>query len=215
MNAGVQVYPDREPVERRTHLEALVAIHRRRRNGAEGRSVLEDATDEVIGQFREAQAARVGVVVKEILAAVRVGEMIMHVGPGARPRRERLGHERRDRADPLGKLAGHHPEDDAAVGRREGVGVPEIDLVLVIRVLMVGLIDTPVELIESVVERAEEPQRPGDALEVIARLGEVVHRVGIPTADRAVALLDHQEELRLDAHIEDKSPLTRPARGCA
>ncbi len=160
--------------------------------------MLEDASDEVIGQFREAEAACVGLVAEQVEATVRIGQMIMHVGAGAGPGRERLGHERGDRAGPLCELAGHHPEEDAAVGGREGFGIPEVHLVLVIRVLVVGLIDTPAELVEAVDERTEEPQRPGDALEVVTRLGQVVHGVRVPTAERAVALLDHQEELRLD-----------------
>ncbi len=129
--------------------------------------------------------------------------MVMHVGAGARAGRERLGHESGNRAGPPGQLTGHHPEDDQAIGGLQRFGVLEIDLVLEVSVLVVGLIDAPAEPVEAVVERAQEPQSARDALEVVARLGQIVDGVRVPAAQGAVALLDHQEEFRLDADVED------------
>ena len=77
----------------------------------------------------------------------------MHVRAGAGPGGERLGHERRDRAEPPGELAGHHPEEDQPVGRLEGLGVVEIDLVLVVGVLVVALVDAPAQPVQAVVQR--------------------------------------------------------------
>ena len=71
---------------------------------------------------------------------------------GAGPARERLGHERRDRAGLAGELAGHHPEEDQAVGGLEGLGISEVDLVLEIRVLVVALVDAPAQPVQAVAQ---------------------------------------------------------------
>ena len=43
----------------------------------------------------------------------------------------------------LGELPGHHPEERVAVGRRQGVGILEIHLVLIIGVFVIALVDAP------------------------------------------------------------------------
>ena len=122
--------------------------------------MLEHAADEVIRQRREAQAPAVRLVEKQIGAGRRVGQMIVHMGTRAGAARERLGHERRDRPRPLGELAGHHPEENQAIGRRQGVGIAKVDLVLEIGVLVVGLIDTPAERGQAVVELPQKTEAP-------------------------------------------------------
>ena len=201
--------------ECRPHLEPLVAVDRRRRDRAERRRVLEHSADEMIGQRREAQARGSDSSTKQIAPARGVGQVIVHVRTRARSARERLGHERRDRTRALGKLAGHHPEESVAIGGLEGVGVPEVDLVLEIGVFVIALIDAPAQALESVIERAQETQSARDSLVVVARLRQVVDSVRVPAADRAVRVLDDQEELGLDADVEEIAPLAAPRRGTA
>ena len=80
----------------------------------------------------------------------------MHVRARAGAGRERLGHERRDRTLPRRKLAGHHPEKRESIGGHECVGIAEIDFILEIGVLVIGLIDTPAQPLQSVVQLAQE-----------------------------------------------------------
>ena len=51
--------------------------------------------------------------------------------------------------DALGELAGHHPEEREAIGRRQGVGILEIHLVLVIGVFVIALVDAPAQAVEA------------------------------------------------------------------
>ena len=122
--------------------------------------MLENAADEVVRHLREAQPARVCLVEKQVRPAGSVGQVVMHVGPRARAARERLGHERGDGPRSLRELAGHHPEERVPVGRRQGVGILEVHLVLVIRVFVVALIDAPAQAVESLVERRRNPKAP-------------------------------------------------------
>ena len=46
-------------------------------------------------------------------------------------------------------LAGQHLEEDEAIGRGQRVGILEIDFVLAVGVLVVGLVDAPVELAQA------------------------------------------------------------------
>ena len=135
--------------------------------------------------------------------------MIVHVRARARSARERLGHERGDRPRPLGKLAGHHPKERVSIGGFQGVGVPEIHLVLVIGVFVIALIDAPAQAFECVIERAQKSQGARDSLVVVAGLHQVVDSVRVPAADRTIGVLDDQEKLRLDADVEHVAPSSR------
>ena len=165
--------------------------------------MVEHAADEVIGQRRESQAAAVRWVEKQIAAGGRIGQVVVHVGARARAAREWLGHERRDRSRPLCELASHHPEERHSIGGHKRVGISKVDLILEIGVFMVGLVDAPAEPAQAVVELAQETESARNALEVVARLGEVVDSVRVPATDRAVGVFDHQEKLGLDAHVEE------------
>ncbi len=68
---------------------------------------------------------------------------------------------------------------------------------------MVGLIDAPAELVEAVAQRSKEIQRAGDALEIVAGFVQLIDAMRVPASDRAVGVLHDQEELGLDADVED------------
>ncbi len=164
--------------------------------------MVEDAADEGIGERREAESARVRFLVKQVAAVGGGGEMIVHVRARSGPGRKWFGHEGRDRAVPLGKLPGHHAEERETIGGLERGCILEVDLVLKVGVLVIGLVDAPSESFEGVIELAEEAERPGDPFVVVACLGEAVDLVRVPAADRAVRVPDDEEELGLDADVE-------------
>ena len=80
---------------------------------------------------------------------------------------------------------------------------------------MVGLINAPAKAIEAVVQLAQKTESAGNALVVVARLGQVVDLVRVPAADRAVRVLDHQEKLGLDADVEEIATFAWPGRAAA
>ena len=84
---------------------------------------------------------------------------------------------------PLCQLPGHHAEKRVAIGRRQGVGVPEIHLVLKIGVFVIGLVDTPAQTLEALVELTQEAESTGDALVVVARFHQIVDSMRIPAAN--------------------------------
>ena len=67
---------------------------------------------------------------------------------------DRLRHERRRQPEPLRDVLHHEPERRDVVGRRERVGVAEVDLVLAVRHLVVRRLHLESHLLEVVHDRA-------------------------------------------------------------
>ena len=134
----------------------------------------------------------------------RVGVLYVEVDVPAAPRavRKRLRHVRRYCAMLQGVLARHHLEERVPVGRGQCIVVNEIDLVLAVGVLVVRLVDVPAHAGHPVHQVFQVVHHVRDALEVVARLRQCVHAVGVPDVYRAVFLARHQEVLRLDADVE-------------
>src|SRR5207249_1659958 len=88
---------------------------------------------------------------EQVAAGLGVGQVVVHVGAAAGPVGERLGHEGGDGPIRTGGLGGQHFEEDEAVGRRQGVGVLEVDFVLGVGIFVVGLVDPPAKLAQRLV----------------------------------------------------------------
>ncbi len=99
-------------------------------------------------------------------------------------------------------FAGQHLEEDEPVGRLEGVRVMEIDLVLAVGVLMVGLVDAPVELLQGVVHLRQVAGSGGQALEVVTGLDQGIDAGRVPRRDPALRRAPDQEMFRLDTDVE-------------
>ena len=129
--------------------------------------------------------------------------MVVDVAAAAGAVGEGLGHVGGDGPVPLGVLAGHHLEEGVAVGGGKGVGVVEVDFVLPVGVLMVGLVGVPPDAAHGVHHVAQVAHYVGDALEVVAGLAQAVNVVGVIDLDGAVGVAGDQKMLRLDADVED------------
>ena len=132
-------------------------------------------------------------------------ERLVGVHPAAVDPLDRLRHERRQEAEPVGHVADDELEGGEIVGGGERVGVPEVDLVLpggdlVVRRLHLEphlhqlLDDDPADLL-ALVDRAQVEVGPG----------VVGHRGG-----RAVRALLEQEELGLAARHHREAELPGP-----
>ena len=129
--------------------------------------------------------------------------MVVDVAAAAGPVGEGLGHVGGDGPVPLGVLAGHHLEEGVAVGGGQRVGVVEVDFVLPVGVLVVGLVGVPPDAAHGVHHVPQVAHDVGDALEVIAGLAEAVYVVGVIDLNGAVGVPGDQKMLRLDADVED------------
>ena len=154
--------------------------------------------DEVVGEVRQAQAARVVLVEEEVRLAVPERHVEVAAVPGQVA--ERLGHERRQQAALLGECVDHVAEEDRAVAARECVGVREVLLELTVRVLVVVGIVAPAELVDVLRDRGQEVVVPSQAAEVVAGLLERVECVR--DLDAAVVRLAEEEVLELESDLE-------------
>ena len=168
----------------------------------------EYASDEVVRRLRESESLVVALIEEDVLAGRGVGDVVVDVAAAARAVGERLGHVRGDGAVPYGELAGHHLEEGIAVGGCQRITVDEVELVLAVGVLVVGLVRVPPEPRHSVHHIAEVALYVGDSFEVVAGLGERVDVVGVEYANRAVGVARHEEVLRLDARVENVALFT-------
>ena len=93
---------------------------------------------------------------------------------------------------------GHH-----AVGHRQAVGVPEVDLVLARRVLVERVLDRDPHRLQRL-DRAFA-ERPGDV-----RRGQVEIRAVVERRRQAVVALGEIEELHLRGDVEREATVARP-----
>ena len=107
--------------------------------------MVEQAGDEALGGLR--QVVRVAGVVEGVLITLEQAHVGVH--PGALHVLERLGHERRVETLPAGRLPNDETEGHHAVGHRQAVGVPEVDLVLARRVLVERVLDRDAHRLRS------------------------------------------------------------------
>jgi hypothetical protein len=99
--------------------------------------VAQQAGDELPSRAREL-VGRAGLV-EGVGVALEEGQVGVHARPGCS--RERLGHERREDALLEGDLLDDGAEGHDVVGRRERVGIAQVDLVLPGRALVVAELD--------------------------------------------------------------------------
>ena len=141
---------DRRPgvARHRTGLDqALVGVDGRAAHGNERRGVLLEAAEELIGELRQAAAARIGAVSGNVLPGAHVGERHVEMRAGSRPVGIGLGHHGRFPAIFAGKLLHHQPPHDEAVGHGHDVGIGEVELELAVGVLMIEGVHLPAELV--------------------------------------------------------------------
>ena len=128
-------------------------------------------------------------------------QALVRVHPGAVDPVDRLGHERRVQAVLLGDRLEGELEGHRVVGRLEGVGVLEVDLVLAGGDLVVGRLDPDPERLEGVHHVL------ADLLGEVGREVEVAGEVVRERGDLAVVVAPEEEELELGAHVDDVAEL--------
>jgi hypothetical protein len=173
----------------------------------QGRPVLDQPADVVVGELRQAEPARVGGIAEQLRAGLRVPQARMQVQAGAGEVPERLGHEGGGHARPVRERVHHVAEEDQPVGGRERVGESEVLLELAVRVLVVVGVVRPAELVHVPRHRGQVVEHPGQALGVVAGHAGPVERVG--QFDAALVAPPDQEVLRLAAHVVDVAALAR------
>ena len=121
----------------------------------------------------------------------------MGVHPAAVQTLNRLGHERRQEAVPVGDVAHDELEGGQVVGRDQGVGVAQVDLVLARGHLVVGRLDLEAHCLHLL------DDHPADLL-------ALVHRTQVEVCGRIVRRLLEQEELRLASRHHREAELPGP-----
>ena len=123
---------------------------------------------------------------------------------------ERLRHERCRHSGLMGDRVDHVPEEDEAVGAREGVGVGEVLLELPVRVLVVVGVVGPPETVHVLRDGRQVVVHPGEALGVVAgSLGDVQWVCDLDAAAGGTA---NERVLGLAADLVDESPFLGPLR---
>ena len=144
------------------HHQPLVGVDRRGHQGRQGRTVGQQAAQEVVGHFRQPQSVLVGIVLKKIVAlAVPDRHVDMAAGPGAVG--HGLGHEGADHPELTGDLSGGHAEEHVAVGRGQCRGEGEVDLELAVGVLMVDLVDVESDRLQRAHQLFQEGPAAGES----------------------------------------------------
>ena len=168
----------------------------------------QDPGDEMEGHFRKRDAEALGVGIRtglgseEIRTSLEVGERHVVMATRAEVGREGLGHEGRDRSDGLGDALGHEPQKGEPVGRGEGVGVVEIELILAVSALLIEGEKAPAELVHVLRHGLKEVHRLHCLIDVVGGTGAAVAmgRERFPAS--CFFILAEDIELGLDAEIE-------------
>ena len=124
----------------------------------------------------------------------------MHVAAVAGQVRERLRHEGRDQPALLRHRLDHVAVEDRAVAAGQRVGRPPVLLELAVRVLVVGRVQPPAQLVDVLDHLGDEVEAPRQRADVVAGLLERVELVG--DLDAAVLGLADEEVLELVADLE-------------
>ncbi len=136
----------------------------------------------------------------------------MEVQAAARLVGEGLGHHREHRALAFGQRVRGELEQRDVVGAGDGLGVLEVDLVLAVRVLVVGLLHLHAGGLQRGAQVGEEAALARQALQVVGRLVQAV--AVVERQPLAVHLLE-QEELGLDARLQRPAALGQALGGAA
>src|SRR5262249_16307420 len=146
---------------------------------------------------------------EDIAASLSVRQVIVHVSAAAGTVREGLGHERCDGAVLASCLARQHLEENEAIGGRQSIRVLEVHFVLGICILLARLIDPPVELAKGIVDITKIIARSSEAFEVIARFRQGIDTSWVPWLNPAIAMVNDEKVLRLNADVEDKTSVAK------
>ncbi len=158
--------------------------------------MLEEPAQEPIPELAQSQPTLVALVVEGVLLVLSADGQV-EMRPGARPVRERLGHEGRDGTVFLGDLARGHLEQDHVVGGLQRIGVGEVDFELAVRVLVVDLVHVDTDSTQMARQIVEDAADARQSLVVVAGLVRGVRR--IERRELPVRRPLQQHELRLDA----------------
>ena len=184
--------------------QPLVAVDRLVRDRGDLGGVAQQAGHELLGERRQV----VAVVGREERVLVAVEQRQVHVHAAALHALERLGHERGVHALAGGDLLDDQPERHDAVGHRQRVGVPQVDLVLARGVLVEAVLDRDAHRLE----RADGllAQRAGD----VGR-GQV-EEAALVERHRRLALLRRREVEELDVGSDEErvARARAPPAGC-
>ena len=186
--------------------EPLVRVDELVRDGGDLVRVPQQARDEVAADLRELVLR--ALLVERVDVALEQRHVRVHAAAGLAA--ERLRHERRVDALLDRDLFDHGAEGHDVVGRRERVGVAQVDLVLAGPALVVAELDRDAEVLEH-------PHRA--AAEVVRRAaGHVVEVAGGVDglgAVRAERRRLEQVELDLGVRVEREAARRRPSRASA
>ena len=175
---------------RTRRVDALIAVHRRREDGAERIGVVHDAAQEVIGQLGEAHL--VLLVEEEVLLASLVPDRDVGMATIAGQVGEGLGHKGGAQAVVLGDRFDHELEEGLAVGLNQAVAVVPVHLELAIGVLVVVLIRPPAERLHVIADLGDHIVAPHQGGLIVAGF-----RLGIALIRDCAAVGIDQKELVL------------------
>ena len=181
--------------------EALVRIHERVRDRAVSARVAQQAAD--VMERRLAQLPLRLRVPEGVLLPSEQGLVRVHPAP-VLPE-DRFRHEAGEQAELLGDVFHHEPKGGDVVGRRQRVGIAEIDLVLAVRHFMVRGLDLEAHPLQDIHDRA-----PRVLAEVHRRKVEVAADVVRVRARTAVDRPFEHEELRFHSRVHREPELLRP-----
>ena len=165
--------------------------------------MFQDPADKMVAELGTAQPATVGLVVKQALSTLGIGQVEVDMQPAAGTVIKWLGHVGGDGTVLFCHLGGCHFEESDPVGRGESILVVKVDLVLAIPILVVRLVNAPAELVERGHQFLKVTHYRCHGAEVIAWFCQVIDLVRIPGGNRTILVTGYQEVFRFHADVED------------